>query len=256
MLFCQSSLLFCQYPLGDLVEEYKETKNNVTLITTISLRDSVQRRIFDSFLIHLGKELKKTNRKFKILILVDWKTRNWNGAIGFDTVRFDYHFMVDYYYPPRPKGDTTEVVLEQVSEKEVINTIYEPIRIAPPSWNGSYDKSEKDLGLKILYKSPISDSNVFFDRIFSLAQYGIDHVEEIKNEQKRMEMEYDGYLLSVLTIDTSEIKRIPLRSSGFDPNNVEVELNDNRWIWVASSLILLALILFSILRKALPSAKH
>jgi hypothetical protein len=252
LLFCQSSLLFGQYPLADLVEEYKETKNGVTLITSISLRDSAQRRIFDKFLFHLGNKLKRPNRKFNILILVDWKTRNWNGAIGFDTVRFDYNFMVDYYYPPRPKGDTTEVVLEQVSEKDAIDTNYEPIRIEPPNWNGSYDKSEKDLGLKILYKSPISDSNVFFDRIYSLAKYGIDHLERIKNEQKGMEMGYDGYLLSVLTIDTSEIKRIPLISSGFDPNKIEIESKDNRLIWIVSSIILLALILFFILKKASP----
>src|SRR4029079_10277481 len=122
--------------------------------------------------------------------------------------------------------------IKETADDDTLPVINYPPPQPAPKWTISNNKTERELGLRILYQSPQSDCSVYFDRIYSLIQYGIDHIEKIKKEQKRMEMRYDGYLLSVLSIDTTEIKKMPLRSLGFDPNHIEVETNSKRAFWI------------------------
>lgn len=245
LLIFQSA--FCQWPVPDLVEEYQESKNGITLTTFISLHDSAGRQVLDAFLNHLSKKLKRPNNRFKILILADYKTRTWNAAIGVDTVRFDYNAMIDYFYPPHKENKVVEVVLQKTEPNK---TPIETSKQTPaPNWNVSYDKTANDLGLKILYKLPLSDTNIFFDRIYSLTQFGIDHFEKIKKQQTKMEMKYDGYPLSVLSIDTIEIKKIPLKSSGFNRDNIVDHEKGNWPIWIISSTVLLVSVLLILFRN-------
>jgi hypothetical protein len=240
-----------QWPLLDLVEEYKNAKDGITLNTIISLRDTAGRQTLDAFLNHLCKKLKRSDQNFKILIAVDWITERWNGAIGFDTVRLDYNAIMDYYNPPSTGDTIDEVVIEEIDNKTVFADM--PKELSAPDWNISYNKKEKDLGLKILYKCPISDTSVFFDKIYSLTQFGLDHLEKIKSAQKRMEVKYSGYPLSVLSLDTAEIKQIPLKHSGFDPGNLHEEKKNNWMIWFALISGLSALVFFGFRKISLQS---
>jgi hypothetical protein len=245
VFYCQSST-FCQpfFESSDLVEEYRESKKGITLITVIPLHDSAQRKTLDDFLTHLSKKLKRPHQ-LKIMIIVDIGFRPpWNAIIGYDTLRFDLKFIDRDCIPKKAE----EVVL---IENGPTDTSYTPPKEVAIDWSGSCDRTNKGMGVKILYKWNESDSgHIYFDRIYSLAKYGFKHFEEIKRNQRRIETKFyiGEWLLSVLTIDTSEIKKIPLESSGFDPNNIKDEKNQ-RTAWIIPLIVLLALILFFIFKK-------
>lgn len=247
VFYFQSSSIFCQpsFENSDLVEEYRESKKGITLITDIPLHDSAQRKTLDDFLTHLSKKLKRPGQ-LKIMIIVDIGFRPpWNAIIGYDTLRFDLKFIDGDCIPKKAE----EVVL---IENAPIDTSYTPPKEVAMDWSGSCDRTNKDIGVKILYKWHDSDSgHIYFDRIYSLAKYGSEHLEEITRNQRRIEMKfYNGeWLLSVLTIDTAEIKKIPLEPSGFDPKKIQDETKSKWTTWVISSIGLLALILFFIFKK-------
>lgn len=245
--FGQSSLVFCQpsFEGSDLVEEYRETKNGITLITVIPLHDSAQRKTLDAFLNHLSKKLKRPSQ-VKLMIIVDIGFNPpQNAIIGYDTLRFDLKFIDGDCIPKKAE----EVVL---IENGHIDTSYTPQEKVAIDWSGSCDRTNKDMGVKILYKWHDSDSgNIYFDRIYSLAKYGTEHLEEIKKNQRRIKMNYyfGEWLFSVLTIDTSAIKRMPLVPLGFDPNNIQDETKSQWTVRIVSSIALLMLILFLFFKK-------
>jgi hypothetical protein len=249
ILHFRSSPIFCQpsFANTDMLEEYRETKNGVTLITVIPLHDSAQHKILDAFLRQLSKKLKRPSQ-LKIMIIVDIGFRPpWNAIIGYDTLRFDLKF-IDGDCAPKKKNSV--VIL---TNNGPIDTSYKPPKEVAVDWSGSCDRTKKELGLKILYKWWDSDSgSIVFDRIYSLAKYDSEHIEEIKKNQRRIEMKYYGgeWLFSVLTIDTAEIKRMPLESLEFDPNNINVETKDKTLILIVSSIILLVIISFFLFKKS------
>jgi len=238
---------FANASLGNEVREYRETKGRITLVTYYG--DDSEHKVLDAFLEQLSKTL-KTPKQLKIMIVVDFNFgKPWTAAMGYDTLRFDLKF-IDGNCVPAKRDTVVEVVL---TENTPVDTSYTPPKRVAVDWSGSCDRTNKDLGLKILYKWFDSDSgSIFFDRIYSLAKYAVKHLEGIKKSQKRIDIEYYGgeWLLSVLTIDTSEIKRIPLQSLGFDPNNFQVEAERTFPIWIVFSIFLLVLILFFVFRKA------
>jgi len=179
------------------------------------------------------------------MIIVDYGFRSpWNAIIGYDSLRFDIKFIVGECNPQK-KDSISEVIINQ---NALIDTNYTPTKEIAADWSGSCDRTNKEVGLKILYRWPESDSNtIFFDRIYSLAKYGSEHLEEIKRNQRRIEVNYYGrlWLLSVLTIDTSKIKKIPLESFGFDPNNIESARQNDNFIWIIfMTLLALGIYLF------------
>jgi hypothetical protein len=180
------------------------------------------------------------------MIIVDIGFRPpWNSIIGYDTLRFDLKFI---------DGDCAPKKAEEIAliENAPVDTSYRPPERVAIDWSGSCDRTNKDMGLKILYKWRDSDSgSIYFDRIYSLAKYGSEHLEEIKRNQRRIEMRYyfGEWLLSVLTIDTSEIKKISLESLRFDPKNINVETKDKSLILIISLIILLVMILFFLFKK-------
>lgn len=246
LFFLLSLITSANVCLANEVSEYRQTKNGITLITVYG--DDSERKILDAFLKRLAKKLKRPSH-LQIMIIVDSHSQvPWSAVMGYDSLRFDVDFIDDTLNPV-PRDPAVEFFLDK---NRPINTEHKPVKKVEISWNTSYHREKKDVGLKILYTWSESDSNsIFFDRIYSLAKYGVEHLEEIKKTQKKMIVKY--YLVWVdfwaLTMDTSEIKKIPLQSLGFDPNNIQTEAKSNWTIWVISSIVLVMLILFFIFKK-------
>lgn len=137
-------------------------------------------------------------------------------------------FIEDYLYyrmGPKYRERITEYT-KPPSNKYQVN-LNEPIDIG-----STYKDEAAPLGLKIMYDYGPTDSLTGWDRLYSLVQYAVDHVEEIKRTQKRIATSYPVTVyfddttnykteVSLLTIDTGLIRKIPLIEFGFDHNKLE-----------------------------------
>ena len=142
--------------LANEVGEYRQTKNGITLITVYG--DDSERKILDAFLERLAKKLKRPSH-LQIMIIVDSHSQApWSAVMGYDSLRFDVDFIDDTLNPV-PRDPAVEFFLDK---NRPINTEHKPVKKVEMSWNASYDREKKDVGLKILYTWSESDSNSIF----------------------------------------------------------------------------------------------
>jgi hypothetical protein len=246
------------FSFAHMVWRYENTKNGITLIATGSLGDTIEvQRMYDAFLDRLSKKLKRPDKKLKILLLLDQpgfanpNYSDWIATIAFDTLRETDTDCIEGYYFPKTTG-SQDITLQEVSSyKPMPVLLREPIDL-----NLSFDKTKTEVGLKIRYDYGETDSVSFFDRIYTLTQYGIDHINNIKTEQRRMVMDYYdqnyGITVSFLSIDTSKIKEIPLLALGFDKNNIQLKHSSNqKYIWITAIIVLILFSAFYLKKKRL-----
>jgi len=241
------------------VKGWSKSKDGLTLITFISGKEDSL--LIDAFFERLLTKLQRDDKSVPILLLIDCSgiktNRKGHGfaAIAFDTLRgIDPSFINAYYYHRMGKAfDENYQVYEPYPSNKYLNNLPEPIDI-----NSSFHSTPSTVGLKIMYNYGEADSVIGFDRIYTLVQYGIDNVDKIKKEQKRITMDYQygSAKISFLTIDTSEINRLPLLSLGFNPkdvNNQSFQNNKYRIIGVTAILVIL-LIFYNWKRQRLTGA--
>jgi hypothetical protein len=214
---------------------YKYKKDGITLYASGS-PDSIEvNNLFIPFLNRLVKKLKRPDKSFEIFLITDrflifpYYYDKWFGSIAWDTLREpDNSFLFDYYYY-RVGGKTRELHFKNhtPNSKKYLTNLPEPIDIG-----SSYNTNKAPVGLKIIYNYAAEDSATVWNRLFTLVQYGIDNLEEIKKNQRRIsvplpmisyESIYPDKKVSLLTIDTAKIRRIPLLSFGFDPKNISIK---------------------------------
>ncbi len=214
-------LLNWQTSLSNINWQYRNTRDGITLIAAGGYDDSVgNQKLYDAFLKLLIERTKGSHRNYNILLLLDQSILSfraypdWCGTIAFDTLRvWDYEF-IEAYGRYRMGRDDKEIILSRnYPSDKYIYDLPEPIDI-----NSSFDAFDQEVGLKIIYEYGPTDSITFFDRILTLVKYGIENIEEIKNNQKRITMKWDNTKMrvSLLTIDTGYIKSIPLVASRFN----------------------------------------
>jgi hypothetical protein len=258
-LFTTIFLLFTVYSVkATSVRKYTKSKDGFTLITTISGKEDSL--IFDAFFERILSKLNRNDRNIPILLLIDYSgiknNRMVNGfaSIAIDTLReFDPFFIGAYYYHRLGKSfDEFYHTYEPYPSKKYLMDLSEPIDI-----NSSFDSTSLT-GLKIIYNYGAADSIIAFDRVYTLVQYGINNVDKIKNEQKRIAMDYEfgAAKISFLTIDTGEINRLPLLSLGFNPRAIDKRpfKNSKHWFIGVAVMSIIVLSLFYLKRQRLTRA--
>lgn len=235
------------------VEPYEKTKKGITLFTYISTRSIEERKIQNAFLNQLTESLVWKNKRVPIYLIVDRLrlihplSDEWFASIAYDSLKPpDREFIEDYFYYRIGPYFREKILLYRKSPSDKYKVdLKEPIELA-----SSYDDKKAPLGLKIIYNYSFSDSAKYWNRLYTLVQYAIDHIEEIKKDQKRIilpypimeqfdELKYSPEV-SLLTIDTSLIHRIPLQNFRFN----ETKLNEEKSIW---KYILIGLLILSLL---------
>ncbi|HVU98648.1 MAG TPA: hypothetical protein VHE34_25675 [Puia sp.] len=75
-------------------------------------------------------------------------------------------------------------------------------------------------GLKMYFQGEFDSTKNFYDHLLSLVDFAVRHVNEIQTQQKRLILpaKMAHVHVSVLTLDTARLNRIPIRQWGFDPS--------------------------------------
>jgi len=243
-------LTLCQSIHANEVEQYVKTKDGVTYFALISKGSVEERKVQDAFLDRLVKNLKRQNNDMPIYLWTDqfpvfFGRKEWFATIAYDTLRSpDPAFIEDYFYyrmGPAYREELTRCSKPPSNKYRV--ELPEPIDLG-----SSYDTKKPPIGLKICYDYGNNDSATSWDRLFTLVQYGIDHTQEIKEEQKRIVLPYPVALLdatsyktqvSLLTIDTSKIQNIPLLHFGFDHTKMNRISDNGKFIWIGAGVFIL-----------------
>lgn len=245
-------LISCNSIDASEVEQFVKTKNGITLFALNGKGSIEGRKMYTAFLEKLVESIKRPDENIPIFILSDQfsffplRRKDWFATIAYDTLRGpDLSFIENYFYYRMGENYRKEIFKfsTPISNKHQID-LPEPIDLG-----STYDGKEPVLGLKIFYEYGENDSLTGWDRIYTLVQYAIDHLDQIKMNQKRIVFRYHAVTseeteyvprISLLTIDTFQIKNIPLQSSGFNPS--EDANNDLKYILI-SALMLLVLAL-------------
>jgi len=243
------------------VEPYEKTKKGITLFTYISTGSIEERKIQNAFLNQLTESLVWKNKRVPIYLIVDRLrlihplSDEWFASIAYDSLKPpDREFIEDYFYYRIGPYFREKVLLYRrpPSDKYKLN-LKEPIDLG-----SSYDDKKAPLGLKIIYNYSFSDSAEYWNRLYTLVQYSIDHIDEIKRDQKKIILPYaimeqfdeTNYNpeVSLLTIDTGLIHRLPLKNLGFDDTKLDEEKSIGKYILIGL-LILSLLITITIFRR-------
>jgi hypothetical protein len=258
-------LTFNGHVQANTVEQYVNTKDGITLYALISKGSVEERKIQDAFLDRLIQKLRRKDKSIPIFLLTDqfslfdFSRDEWFASISYDTLRSpDPMFLENYFY--YRMGPEYQQHIQQYSKppsgKHKID-LPEPIDIG-----STYNNNKAPLGLKIIYDYGVTDSATSWDRLYTLVQYAIDHINEIKDKQARIILPYPvSYLdtsiykteVSLLTIDTSLIRHIPLHSFGFDLTKVNEEKNISNYILMGLIFIVLLMAVI-IIRLRMKSA--
>jgi|GEM_PF-6034225 len=237
------------------VEQYVISKDGITLFTIIGAGSVEERKIQDAFLDRLIEKLERRDKSIPIYLMCDqfrlfyYQHVQWFATVAYDTLRSpDPAFLEDYLYYRMGSSGSKHIgrYLKPPSDKYKFD-LAEPIDLG-----SSYETTVAPLGLKIMYDYGATDSLTGWDRLYTLTQYAIDHLEEIKRGQRRMIMTYPLTLydvdmanykaeVSLLTIDTGLIRNIPLLVFGFDHTNV-IETNNKR-LYILVGIIALVVVL-------------
>lgn len=213
MLLCSLLLVFGQHSIANEFWPYTATKNGITLVATGGFEDTIgYKMVYDDFLDLIIKKTKHSRGNTKMLIVLDepyfpYKNYNWLAHISYDTLRTtDWAFIESYYsylYDPEVlKRSNGESGVAQRSALDI---------------NATSRSGMNEVGLKIIYNYTEIDSVTAFDRILALAIYACEHIDKIKETQKRTTLKFNGYKdhwVTALTIDSALIASIPLSTSG------------------------------------------
>lgn len=255
-------LMTCHSSFSNQNWQYKGVKDGITMIAVGGYEDSIgTQRMYDAFLNLLVEKTRDTHRTFKILLLLDQpgifyrSYYDWSATIAFDTLRqLDTEFIEAYNYHRMDGTHRSMLSSYNLPSNKYVFDLPEPLDI-----NASFSSGPNEVGLKIIYDYGESDSLTFFDRIYTLVAYGINNIEEIKKTQKRITLSYEqnNFKVSLVTIDTSLIKSLPLIKTDFDYKIFENTGNKyfnnhtirNSIIW--SGVIIIIVLLYFYLRKIL-----
>jgi hypothetical protein len=222
---------------GNSVVEFYKSRDNLTIHAFYEReQDSI---LLDRFFDLLKEKLNRKNYHGHILLLIDcvpiqYKETDYKGnhedftgigLISYDVLRFwDFDFLSIYhkYRKGIPLTYENEVYNEPPSEKYKID-LPEPINI-----NSSFDETNSQAGLKIMYNSPMWFSLNDFDKIYTYAQYALDNINKVMANTSSiiMKYEYDSFDVSIKTLDTNLIKSLPVMRSGLRMD----QLNKNELI--------------------------
>ncbi|MBI1781422.1 MAG: hypothetical protein HYR66_08635 [Sphingobacteriales bacterium] len=218
----------CTFSRANTSWPYKYQKDGITFYATGSADSVEMNKLFKTFFNKLVNNLKRADKSYEIFLITDrflifpFFYDKWFGSIAWDTLRKpDNAFLFDYYYY-RVGGENAKWHFRKgkPASTKYLFDLPEPIDIG-----STYDTSKAKVGLKIIYNYAAEDSLTVWDRLFTLVQYGIDHIEEIKQTQKRISvplpmMTYEppniDKQVSLLTIDTGLIRTLPLLKLEFD----------------------------------------
>lgn len=153
--------------------------------------------ILDQMLIRLNRK----DTTLKVLVLVNSALlSNPNSefsnfiSIGFDTLRLiDDDFIKDYYFS------------KEGENKRKFPRLSEPLDI-----NSTTTITEKTIGIKIIYRTDYRLAKTNWGDIEKIIQYALQNADEIKREQRRINVRYDynGWYVSLVTLDTTRINNI------------------------------------------------
>jgi hypothetical protein len=242
--------------IGNQNWEYRGTKDGITLIAAGGYEDSLgYQRMYDAFLELVVEKTKTVKRNFHILVTLDqfglrWRRdHNWEAFISFDIQRdFDYRFIEAYHdYRLDHSFNSSRLKNFNLPSESYTRDLPEPI-----DFYSSFDTSNTVVGLKIIYNYGLMDSATCFDRVLALVKYGLDNLQGVKQTQERIVVGYQmgDIKMSLLTIDTSLIRSIPLIKSGFDyqkfikPDRLESNIAFGRNVMIGSVLIVCIAIIF------------
>lgn len=214
-------LTLCLHLHAHQMERYIKTKDGSTYFSLVTVGSIKERKAQDAFLDLLLRKLQRRDDNIPIYLLTDkfnlFVDRNgWFATIAYDTLRSpDPVFIEDYFFyrmEPSYRNEITRIKNPPSAKYQY--DLLEPIDL----WS-SYDTNKAQIGVKIYNDYDYNGSTTGWDRLFTLVQYSIDHIEEIKKQQKRIVLPYPLPLferttykpdVSILTIDTGLIQRIPL----------------------------------------------
>ena len=235
-------------------ELFSITKKGITLFCRVTEGSKEERLIYRAFLDQLTKRLVRADRSIPVYIWMDqfpllfYRRDDWFATIGFDSLQIpDLTFLNDYF--EYRMGAESRAWVEK---RNLVSEKYKTALMEPIDLGSTYDLNPKPVGLKVFYDYGFTDSTTGWDRVYSLVQYAIDHIDAIKLTQKRIALQYPNGIIedtrrvpmvSILTIDTNLIKQIPLRPSGFDHKKVNTSNNRIAYILGFSLLILIVVLL-------------
>jgi hypothetical protein len=187
------------------------SKYGITIMSLTDYDDTAKsQKIQDAFLDKMIDELDLQHLPLQVLILINQNTINFPrnhksifSTIAYDTIRpVDFYFFYNRFFPGVNNSLT-----------KLPDTL---------DYGATSRKDLTDVGLKIVFEYPISDTSGQFDRIYTLVKYGVTNIDKVKNMQGRIFVNSDDAIIkiSIRTIDTSLINNIPTISLGFDPNHI------------------------------------
>jgi len=188
--------------------------------------DERNQKVLDGFVDKLFTELPYKGR-IRILILVDVGILKHNrfdsgyATISYDTIgQYQFLELPKDCYDVKEIGGYTKYVGAIDPNKKVV------------SINQGFTE-DIDVGLRIFFDHNYTDSVVAYDKIFSIVKYGIENLERVKQEQKPLYLDKSSRCpVMLLTLDTAEIRRVPIYQLGFDPENLPVGKGRSIWYLV------------------------
>ncbi|MBL7724726.1 MAG: hypothetical protein JNK27_11285 [Chitinophagaceae bacterium] len=179
----------------------------------------------DNILTQILNRLNRKDTSSKILVLVNTERLSYPDAvssnfisISFDTLRqIDDDFISDYYFS------------KEGQIKKKFSKFSEPLDI-----NSTDSDTSKEVGFKIIYRLDYRLGQTNWADIEKLIKYSEENREAIKKAQKRNNVRYDynGWYVSLLTIDTFSINKIIGRQNKIKENEVVQKKSTNSyWLW-------------------------
>jgi hypothetical protein len=213
---------------------WTSSKKGVT-ITLVAPCEQKYRLIVDSILNQVLSRLNRKDTTLKILVLVNserlsYPATNFSNfiSIGFDTLRqIDDDFISDYYFS------------KEGQIKKKFPKLSEPLDI-----NSTDSDTAKAVGLKIIYRLDYRQGELDWSDIEKLIKYSEENLDEIKRKQKRSNVRYDynGWYVSLLTLDTFAINKIIGRQNNAKLKEIVEEKTKSKNIYWLLGLLVLAVI--------------
>lgn len=218
---------------------WTSSKKGVT-ITIVAPCEQKYSLIVDSILNQVLSKLNRKDTTLKILVLVNSERLSYPNSnlsnfisIGFDTLRqIDDEFISDYYFS------------KEGQIKKKFPKLSEPLDI-----NSTNSDTSKDVGIKIIYRLDYRQGEPNWSDIEKLIKYSEEHLEDVKRNQKRSDVRYDynGWYVSLLTIDTVAINKIIGRQSETpkkEPIQEVPKSKSNYWLFGLLGLTAIGVIIY------------
>lgn len=208
IVFIFLSLLSYSYE----VREYVASKQGVTIFTTGPWSDTIAyQRSLDRYLDFLLKKIDRKNNALKIYINLsnyDIGRAKSNPHREFIFVSYDTILKCDtVFFIPSEAENYQAIYKLPASQNWVLS--YPPDGIK--GIKGIYANS---VGLKIIY---LGFDSTYYDRILSITNYALRNLSLIAKQQEyiRIQSNYFGMNISLLTFDTSKLNSIKTKNYDF-----------------------------------------